>query len=125
MSGNRWIAAILLFVMVAAVVACGPTPAPAESTAPVEPTAVAEATAAAPATGPTEAPPPEGPPQGGTIVVGLQAEPTTLDSQQISDYNSHRAAYGIYDMLLRFKDESTEVEPGLAERWEISEDGTE
>ncbi|MCS7219874.1 MAG: ABC transporter substrate-binding protein [Anaerolineae bacterium] len=61
--------------------------------------------------------------EGGTIIVGLQAEPTTLDSQQISDYNSHRAAYGIYDHLLRFKDESTEVEPGLAESWEISEDG--
>jgi peptide/nickel transport system substrate-binding protein len=48
-----------------------------------------------------------------------------LDSQQISDYNSHRAAYGIYDMLLRFKDESTEVEPGLAEKWDISENGLE
>jgi len=28
-------------------------------------------------------------------------------------------------MLLRFKDESTEVEPGLAERWDISENGLE
>jgi peptide/nickel transport system substrate-binding protein len=64
-----------------------------------------------------------GPPQGGTIIVGLQAEPTTLDAQQISDYNSHRAAYGVYDTLLRFTDESTEVEPGLAESWDISDDG--
>ncbi|HSJ54028.1 MAG TPA: ABC transporter substrate-binding protein [Anaerolineae bacterium] len=117
MSGSRLISAVLLFVMVAAVVACGPTP---ESPA--------EATSAAPVSEATEASPPAepaGPAEGGTIIVGLQAEPTTLDSQQISDYNSHRAAYGIYDMLLRFKEESTEVEPGLAERWEISEDGTE
>ncbi len=63
------------------------------------------------------------PPSGGTIVVGLQAEPTTLDSADISDYNSHRAAYGLYNHILRFKDESTEVEPGLAESWEISDDG--
>jgi peptide/nickel transport system substrate-binding protein len=71
----------------------------------------------------TEAAPAAGPREGGTIIVGLQAEPTTLDSQQISDYNSHRAAYGIYDTLLHFKDESTEVEPGLAESWDISDDG--
>jgi peptide/nickel transport system substrate-binding protein len=109
----KWASAIGLIVLVVAVVACGPTAAPA-----------AVPTSGAPAGEATVAPP-SGPPQGGTIVVGLQAEPTTLDSQQISDYNSHRAAYGIYDMLLRFKDESTEVEPGLAESWDISQDGLE
>jgi peptide/nickel transport system substrate-binding protein len=61
--------------------------------------------------------------QGGTIIVGLQAEPTSLDSAQLSDYNSFRAAFGLYDSLLHFKDESTEVEPSLAESWEISDDG--
>lgn len=102
----------ILVCVLAIAAACSPAVAPQ-----------AAPTAVAPAAAPTEVPPPAGPAEGGTIVVGLQAEPTTLDSQQISDYNSHRAAYGIYDMLLRFKDESTEVEPGLAERWEISEDG--
>ena len=100
--------------------AAAPEPAPAESEAeeaaapepaPAESEAEAEAESSA------------GPPQGGTIIVGLQAEPTTLDTQQLSDYNSSRAAYGIYDALLRFQDESTEVEPGLAESWEISDDG--
>jgi len=117
MTAKKWTSATLLFVLVMGAVACGTTQEPATPTS------------AAPGTGPTAAPtavPTQaGPPQGGTIVVGLQAEPTTLDSQQISDYNSHRAAYGIYDMLLRFKDESTEVEPGLAEKWEISESGLE
>ncbi|GAB4546991.1 MAG: ABC transporter substrate-binding protein [Anaerolineae bacterium] len=96
--------------------ACVPaaTPAPVEAPSPTE--APPEEVEEAPAAGPRE---------GGTIIVGLQAEPTTLDSQQISDYNSHRAAYGIYDHLLRFKDESTAVEPGLAESWEISDDGLE
>jgi peptide/nickel transport system substrate-binding protein len=117
MFGTKWASVIVLIVLVVAVMACGPTAAPA-----------AVPTSGAPepvATTAGEAPTSAGPPQGGTIVVGLQAEPTTLDSQQISDYNSHRAAYGIYDMLLRFKDESTEVEPGLAESWDISTDGLE
>ena len=118
MSGKKWTSAILLFVLVAAVVACGPTDAP-----PTAPTSAAPGAGAT--TAPTEAPTPAGPPEGGIVIVGLQAEPTTLDSQQISDYNSHRAAYGIYDMLLRFKDESTEVEPGLAEKWDISDNGLE
>jgi peptide/nickel transport system substrate-binding protein len=97
-------------------------PAPTES-APTSEPAAAPTQAIGAATQPAAAARPAGAVEGGTIVVGLQAEPTTLDSQQISDYNSHRAAYNIYDMLLRFKDESTEVEPGLAERWDISEDG--
>ncbi len=105
---------VLLSLVLAACVAPAPTQAPSTAEAPAAPEAPTEA-APAPAAGPRE---------GGTIIVGLQAEPTTLDSQQISDYNSHRAAYGIYDNLLRFKDESTEVEPGLVESWEISDDGT-
>ncbi len=122
-----------LFVLVTLVVsACAPAAPPA---APTQPPPAQPAATTAPAQPPTSAPPaptaaPQaqataatGPRQGGTIVVGLQAEPTTLDSAQISDYNSHRAAYGMYDMLLRFKDESTEVEPGLAESWDISSDG--
>ncbi|WP_324716472.1 ABC transporter substrate-binding protein [Carboxydochorda subterranea] len=58
-----------------------------------------------------------------SIVVGLQAEPTALDPHQISDYNSSRATMGMYDSLLRFKDGSTELEPGLAQSWTVSKDG--
>lgn len=57
------------------------------------------------------------------IVIGLQAEPVTLDAHQVTDYNSSRAAMPLYEGLVRFKDGSTEIEPGLAERWEQSEDG--
>jgi peptide/nickel transport system substrate-binding protein len=72
----------------------------------------------------TESPGPQAAKQEEVIVVGLQAEPTALDPHQISDYNSSRAAMGMYDSLLHFKDGSTEVEPWLAESWEISPDGT-
>lgn len=60
-----------------------------------------------------------------TIIVGLEAEPTSLDAHQISDYNSSRAAMELYDQLVQFKDGSTELEPDLAEKWDISEDGLE
>ena len=39
---------------------------------------------------------------GSQIVIGLQAEPTTLDVAQLSDYNSSRTAMGLYDGLVRF-----------------------
>ena len=107
--GTLLIGALVLIPLIFAACAPATTPAPAVTAPPP-----AAQTEAAPAAGPRE---------GGTIIVGLQAEPTTLDSQQISDYNSHRAAYGIYDTLLHFKDESTEVEPGLVEAWDISDDG--
>ncbi|VEF46330.1 peptide ABC transporter substrate-binding protein [Bacillus freudenreichii] len=60
-----------------------------------------------------------------TIVLGLEAEPTSLDAHQLSDFNSSRTAMELYDQLVHFKDESTELEPGLAEKWDVSEDGLE
>ncbi|ATW28087.1 ABC transporter substrate-binding protein [Candidatus Formimonas warabiya] len=60
-----------------------------------------------------------------TVIVGLQAEPTTLDASQVADYNTSRAAIDIYDQLVEFKTESTEIEPGLAEKWDMSDDGLE
>ena len=60
-----------------------------------------------------------------TIIIGLEAEPTSLDATQISDFNSSRACMEMYDTLIRFKDGSIEMEPGLATDWEVSEDGLE
>lgn len=57
------------------------------------------------------------------IVIGLQAEPVTLDPAQLSDYNSSRAAMPMFEGLVRFEDGGTEIEPALAESWEVSEDG--
>ncbi|MBW6457164.1 MAG: hypothetical protein K0A98_14885, partial [Trueperaceae bacterium] len=60
---------------------------------------------------------------GSQIVIGLQAEPVTLDVAQLSDYNSSRTAMPMFEGLVRFADGSTDLEPGLAERWDVSEDG--
>jgi peptide/nickel transport system substrate-binding protein len=59
----------------------------------------------------------------GTVVVGLEAEPTSLDAHQTSDYNSGRAAYPLYNTLPQFVAGSTDIEPGLAKSWNVSEDG--
>lgn len=58
-----------------------------------------------------------------TLVVGLEAEPTALDPAQISDFNSFRATFPMFDTLPQFKPGTTEVEPGLAESWTIERDG--
>lgn len=60
-----------------------------------------------------------------TIVVGLQAEPVTLDPAQMTDFNSTRGGREMYDSLVEFKDGETELEPGLAESWEVSDNGLE
>lgn len=63
--------------------------------------------------------------EGPTIVVGLQAEPVTLDVAQLSDYNSSRTAMEMYNQLVEFEDGSTDLRPGLAKSWDISEDALE
>jgi len=105
----NWLCVLVILGLVAA--GCAPAVQPTE--APTQ--------TAVPAV--TTAPSVAGPVQGGTIVIGLQAEPTTLDAQQMTDYNSTRAGRNLFDALLHFKDEGTQVEPALAESWEISADG--
>lgn len=110
---------LLILLFAACTSAAPPTAAPAPSGA----TGGSGAAATIPATAESQAAPASAPREGGTIIVGLQAEPTTLDAPQLSDYNTARAAMGMYDSLTHFKDESTEIEPGLAESWDISDDG--
>lgn len=75
---------------------------------------------AAPA--PTAAPAAElGP--GGTLVMTLGArDPDSLDPAQIGDVTSAFVARQIFSGLVRL-DEQLAVQPDLAERWELSEDG--
>lgn len=59
------------------------------------------------------------------IVIGLEAEPVTLDIAQMSDYNTLRAIIEMYDQLVEFAEDSMEVVPALATSWDVSEDGLE
>jgi peptide/nickel transport system substrate-binding protein len=59
----------------------------------------------------------------GTLVVGVVAEPVNLDPAQVTDLNSNRVSRRIAETLVAFAEESTRVEPHLAESWTISRDG--
>jgi peptide/nickel transport system substrate-binding protein len=62
---------------------------------------------------------------GGDLVFGTAADPVVLDGALVSDGESLRAIDQIYETLVSLKPGTTELEPGLASSWEISEDGLE
>lgn len=57
------------------------------------------------------------------LVFATSTEPLGLDPALVDDVDSGNVLCNIYESLLRFKDKSTEVEPSLAEKWDISDDG--
>ena len=57
------------------------------------------------------------------LVVGQVAEPKSLDPQAVTATNDFRILVNIYEGLVRFRKGTMEVEPALATRWTISEDG--
>jgi peptide/nickel transport system substrate-binding protein len=59
-----------------------------------------------------------------TFVFGNQGEPVSLDPAIITDGISNRITRQIYEGLVRYKGATTEVIPALAEKWEVSKDGT-
>jgi len=60
----------------------------------------------------------------GTLKVAVSTFPNTLDGPLTAEMNAHNAARGIYDALVWVNDKG-EVEPALAESWDVSADGTE
>ncbi len=57
------------------------------------------------------------------LVVGQIAEPQSLDPHVATATNDFRILMNVYEGLVRFADGTLEVEPALAESWEISDDG--
>ena len=57
------------------------------------------------------------------LLVGQIAEPKSLDPHTVTAVNDFRILMNIYEGLVRYKDGTLEVEPALAESWEISDDG--
>jgi peptide/nickel transport system substrate-binding protein len=62
---------------------------------------------------------------GGTLVFASSADPVVLDGALVSDGESLRAIDQIYESLVSLEPGTTELAPGLAQSWEISEDGLE
>jgi peptide/nickel transport system substrate-binding protein len=71
---------------------------------------------AAPAMGQT-------PKKGGALIFGRSGDSVGLDPAYETDGNSFMVCDNIYENLVFYKDESTEIEPGLAEKWDIAADG--
>ncbi len=132
---TKWFSLFALLVVLSMMAACGPTPEPQTvvqtvevektvvetvevekeviQTVEVEKEVVKEVTAV---------PPPEGPK--GTLVRALTTFPNSLDLPQAAERQASTTAWQLYDSLVWLNDENA-IEPALAERWDISDDGTE
>lgn len=62
---------------------------------------------------------------GGVLVFGRSGDSTGLDPARETDGESYMICDNVYETLVQFKAGTTEIEPGLAESWEISADGLE
>ncbi|MBO8138181.1 MAG: ABC transporter substrate-binding protein [Desulfotomaculum sp.] len=59
------------------------------------------------------------------FVFAQGADPRGLDPAYVDDGESAKVMVNIYDNLVRYKPDSTEIEPALATSWEVNEDKTE
>lgn len=61
--------------------------------------------------------------RGTTVVVGRGSDVLTLDPARVTDSESAEVTEQIFDHLVRYRRSTTEIEPELATRWEVSSDG--
>jgi len=61
--------------------------------------------------------------RGKTLIYGRGADAKLLDPIQVTDGESMKVADSIFDTLVEYDRKTTEVKPGLAEKWETSPDG--
>jgi peptide/nickel transport system substrate-binding protein len=121
----------LLVVLSLLVTQCGPTPAPQTiiQTVEVEKVSTVEVvqTVEVEKTKVVEVvkeitPTPEAPKPKGTLTIALATNPNTLDAPICAERNCQNAAGQLFDSLLWVNDNS-EIEPALAESWDVSDDG--
>ncbi len=60
---------------------------------------------------------------GGTLVFAQAQDTVSLDPNDIEDGFSVNNTSNVFDTLVRFKSDSTQIEPSLAESWTVSSDG--
>ncbi len=61
--------------------------------------------------------------EGGTLIFGRGADSKSLDPSLVTDGESLGVTKNIFDTLLDYKGQTTEVEPALATEWKSSDDG--
>lgn len=62
-------------------------------------------------------------PRQGTLVFGRSADASYLDPAMFLDNESAKVIENIFDGLVRYRDDSTLIEPSLATSWTVSPDG--
>ena len=63
------------------------------------------------------------PPQSNTLIYAQPEDPKTLDPINTDIAEAVHVITNLFDTLVTYHDETTEIVPSLAERWETSEDG--
>ncbi|MBI4869897.1 MAG: ABC transporter substrate-binding protein [Candidatus Wallbacteria bacterium] len=91
---------------------------PAQSSEPAQPKPSEPET---PKTPPPSASLPKGA-KGGVMRLGLANLPLTLDPAQAVDHESLVVCENLFDTLVRYSADSTDIEPGLAESWDHTKD---
>jgi len=62
------------------------------------------------------------PKRGGTLVFGRGGDSVKLDPINVTDGESLRVTHQIFDTLVKYKPNNTEVVPSLAVKWTVSKD---
>ncbi len=58
-----------------------------------------------------------------TLIFGRGGDSTSLDPSRITEGESFKVTVNIFETLLNFGEDDTTIQPGLAEKWDTSEDG--
>ena len=113
-----WLVLGLMVIAAMLLASCGPAPTPT----PV-PTAVPPTKAPAPTPVPPTPVPPTPTPAPVTFIFGAQGEPVCLDPPIITDGISGRVINQVFEGLVKYDKDTTNVVPSLAEKWDVSADG--
>ena len=62
-------------------------------------------------------------PTGGALIFGRGGDSLTLDPIQVLDGESAKVCDMLYDTLIQYREDTTHIEPALAEAWTSSADG--
>lgn len=60
---------------------------------------------------------------GGTLIFGRGSDSTSLDPSRTTEGETFKVTKNIFETIVEFEDGGTEIEPGLAHDWEVSDDG--
>jgi peptide/nickel transport system substrate-binding protein len=64
-----------------------------------------------------------GPRPGGTLIFGRGGDAVTLDPARFNESESGKVARCIYEGLVKFNEDLTEIQPSLATSWNVSDNG--